>query len=558
MAEEIETIDKSPSGVDENSLNVTLREKISQGKNYFIGIGIDAYQSKNQLFTCVNDCTELSKILSTQYSFEIFDSLLLNEKATKQGIEDLLQKFRKSAPGPADNLILFFSGHGYLFPIQKEVKNGKEEITEGIGCWVSWEAAGTELKNFLKLADVIDEIKQLNMRHILIISDCCHAGSILEQPTFYNFNAQVSATDDLFMAPSRWAICSSRSNQVSAAEKEASLSRFTERLVYELNNNIESELLLNSLVASIQKYFNEKKWQSPFAAPLSIIKNNGGQFIFKLKRDVQIARKSKTYLEQGLMILNFDSQKALFKKFAEKQKKQFAIFTGTPNCALNLLSFRARTYAAFPANFERVLRVSLYSQFSIQDISEVRVLNIFISALGIPFPNLTAVANHLLSILANKTILFEFEFYNGSAEAEPGMRQKDKQELVDQLADFVKTVNDNHPADNRLVIFIIDKESCDYENIYKDSIGGINTIVMPLVEPLKYDKAMDWYDTFRNYYISNKVALTEFDDLLKAGVLLKLESTLEEAKGFPGSIIRRICNQVQCDDLAERVLYPYQ
>ena len=136
------------SGIDEEN-----EKDFAEGTNYIITIGIDTYKNPAlKLKSCVNDCNALVKILTEQYSFEAFEESLLNENATKKGILDLLERFRISKKLTTnDSLILYFSGHGHLFPLP-----GNEKI----GCWVPQEAMDQQLKNLLKLPDVIDEIKQ--------------------------------------------------------------------------------------------------------------------------------------------------------------------------------------------------------------------------------------------------------------------------------------------------------------------------------------------------------------------------------------------------------------
>lgn len=75
-------------------------------------VGINDYQSINDLSGCVNDVTNMRSILKTYCGFQNADlRVLINQRATKANILDRLSSLVKGAK-PGDLLVFHYSGHG--------------------------------------------------------------------------------------------------------------------------------------------------------------------------------------------------------------------------------------------------------------------------------------------------------------------------------------------------------------------------------------------------------------------------------------------------------------
>ena len=113
-------------------------ENIKRGNNYLLVIGIDNYVHCPKLNNAVNDAEGFVKLLTERYDFKsVHTKTLLNEEATCRRI---IAEFRALAQKvtPADNLIIYFSGHGefdkvlqqgYWIPVDAE----KGDILERAG-----------------------------------------------------------------------------------------------------------------------------------------------------------------------------------------------------------------------------------------------------------------------------------------------------------------------------------------------------------------------------------------------------------------------------------------
>ncbi|HAX76429.1 MAG TPA: hypothetical protein DCY88_11465 [Cyanobacteria bacterium UBA11372] len=142
-------------------------------------IGINAYSNGIQkLETAVNDAEKIAKLLKEKYQYEVL--LLLDEKATKAQLTDLLENFEdkilRLADGNEvqikedDRLLFYFAGHG----IASEVQNNTDELA---GYLVPQDGQCGAKRTWLQMQRLHDALIHLPCRHLLIILDCCFAGT---------------------------------------------------------------------------------------------------------------------------------------------------------------------------------------------------------------------------------------------------------------------------------------------------------------------------------------------------------------------------------------------
>lgn len=151
-------------------------------------VGINNYHPKGPMKTlegCVNDinlfaeCLErYNQIIPENQRFELHIKKLSNEEATKANV---IEAFRSHLRDQADEntTVLFqFSGHGAYQPTANDFKNliadhnKREEsiVTYDSRVEIKWDLADKEL------AILLSEIHE-KKAHILVLMDCCHAGS---------------------------------------------------------------------------------------------------------------------------------------------------------------------------------------------------------------------------------------------------------------------------------------------------------------------------------------------------------------------------------------------
>jgi hypothetical protein len=137
------------------------------GKQYAVLIAINKYARWNALRNPVKDAREIREILSRRYYVQEFIELY-DEEATKAGIIKLFDRLIRITK-PEDAVFIFYAGHGHL------------DTMSDTGFWVPIDG-GTdryEQLNWLPNTQIRGFISKMKARHILLVSDACFAGDIL-------------------------------------------------------------------------------------------------------------------------------------------------------------------------------------------------------------------------------------------------------------------------------------------------------------------------------------------------------------------------------------------
>ena len=132
-------------------------QEIKRGNNYLFAIGINGYQHFPRLTNARKDIEDITKVLVDQYSFEQARvQVILDEQASRENIVDQLNALREIVQ-PQDRLLIYYSGHGY---------SDNER-----GYWIPVDAEHDHISSFVSNADILDIIKLIRARHILLISE---------------------------------------------------------------------------------------------------------------------------------------------------------------------------------------------------------------------------------------------------------------------------------------------------------------------------------------------------------------------------------------------------
>ena len=139
-------------------------------------IGIDAYSHVTPLRSAVADARAIAKVLEFDHHYKAVH-LLLDADATREGILRLLETLRRSL-GPDSGVVIYYAGHGvteddasgspqgYLLP-----QNARLDDKEN---WLSMD----ELRRALGLHAKAKPEDEWPCRHLLVVLDCCYAGTI--------------------------------------------------------------------------------------------------------------------------------------------------------------------------------------------------------------------------------------------------------------------------------------------------------------------------------------------------------------------------------------------
>ena len=144
-------------------------------------IGINQYDVNNgipTLETAFHDAKKLAFILADKYQYQVLP--LLNTDATQSRLDSLLAAFtQKILPlpdgskvqiEPDDRVLFYFAGHGIAL-------DGLDNAEGPAGYLVPQDARLDDSSTLLPMQRLHDALVQLPCRHLLIILDCCFAGT---------------------------------------------------------------------------------------------------------------------------------------------------------------------------------------------------------------------------------------------------------------------------------------------------------------------------------------------------------------------------------------------
>ncbi|HEV8483467.1 MAG TPA: caspase family protein [Blastocatellia bacterium] len=145
---------------------------------YALLVGIDEYpQPTRSLLGCVNDIKAFQEYLNTRVEsdeFRLRDRVLLNQEATYKAIIDGFESHLSRAKD-RDVVVFYFSGHGSQEHCPEEFWHLEpDRMNETLVCYDS-RPAGRDLAD-KELAKLIARIARRSP-HIVVVLDCCHAGS---------------------------------------------------------------------------------------------------------------------------------------------------------------------------------------------------------------------------------------------------------------------------------------------------------------------------------------------------------------------------------------------
>lgn len=137
------------------------------GRQILVAIAIDSYSQWMPLRNPVKDARKLVEVLQKRYFIDETIQLY-NQQATRRGIirafEDLVERGK-----PEDSILIYYAGHGHI-----------DQLTE-TGAWIPQDA-GTdryEQQNWIPNAQIRTLITKMKARHVLLISDSCFSGDLL-------------------------------------------------------------------------------------------------------------------------------------------------------------------------------------------------------------------------------------------------------------------------------------------------------------------------------------------------------------------------------------------
>ncbi len=206
----------------------------------------------------IKDAEAIKNVISTRYTFKEENIKLLKNP----GMEGILGAFdelsRKLTAN--DNLLIFYAGHGWW------------DYEAGIGFWLPSDADNINRTRWIRNSTVQDFMKELKVKHALLVTDACFSGSIFVARSL-NFNTSL-AIKRLYEMPSRKAMTSGSLTEVP--DQSIFVKYFIDRLIRNEEKTLSAEQLFTSFRIAVIN-------NSDVLPQYGVIKNvgdEGGEFIF--------------------------------------------------------------------------------------------------------------------------------------------------------------------------------------------------------------------------------------------------------------------------------------
>lgn len=234
-------------------------------KNFLLVIGINNYQHWPKLNNAVKDASDMATILMGKYNFEFSNvTLVRDEQATRSAIYNSLRSLIEKI-SPQDNLVVYFSGHGYFDELLSE------------GYWIPVDAKVNSSGDYISNTEILKILGSINSQHTFLVADACFSGALFA-------DSRRGYTDNVEKFKSRWGLASGRLETVSDGEI-GSNSPFAKRVIQFLRENEKDKFAISELIQYVKTQVAEDINQTPIGNPLKALGDEGGELVFYKKKN---------------------------------------------------------------------------------------------------------------------------------------------------------------------------------------------------------------------------------------------------------------------------------
>ena len=150
-------------------------QRLAAGRRALL-IGIDAYQSVSPLNGPVNDANDMAAFLVERAGFQQSDlRILLNAEATRDNILAEIEAWLIKGTKPGDDVLLYFSGHGFQQPdLDGDETDNLDETLVPVDVRVD---EGRMVRGMITDDDIALLLDRLADRRTYVVVDACHSGT---------------------------------------------------------------------------------------------------------------------------------------------------------------------------------------------------------------------------------------------------------------------------------------------------------------------------------------------------------------------------------------------
>lgn len=234
-------------------------------KNFLLVVGINSYQYWPKLNNAVKDVDDLVTILMEKYNYQFSNvTVLKDEQATRANLINAMRNLI-SKISAQDNLLIYFSGHGYFDEILNE------------GYWIPVEAHTNSSGEYISNSEILKIISNVNSQHTFLVADACFSGALFA-------DSKRGYTDQVEKFRSRWGLASGRLEVVSDGSAGDTNSPFAKRFIQFLQENEKDKFAVSELVQFVKTQVAEDTNQTPIGNPLKALGDEGGEMVFYKKK----------------------------------------------------------------------------------------------------------------------------------------------------------------------------------------------------------------------------------------------------------------------------------
>ena len=232
-------------------------------KNFLLVIGINNYQYWPKLNNAVKDASDIATVLMGKYNFDFSNvTLIRDEQATRstiyKGLRGLIEKVT-----PQDNLVIYFSGHGYFDPLLNE------------GYWIPVDAEVNSSGDYISNTEILRILGSINSQHTFLVADACFSGALFA-------DSRRGYTENVEKFKSRWGLASGRLETVSDGAV-GNNSPFAKRVIQFLRENEKDKFAVSEMIQYVKTQVAEDTNQTPIGNPLKALGDEGGELVFYKK-----------------------------------------------------------------------------------------------------------------------------------------------------------------------------------------------------------------------------------------------------------------------------------
>lgn len=235
-----------------------------KAKNFLFIVGVNDYEFWPKLNNAVKDANDITNSLLSNYNFGIDNLIMIkNEQATRANIYKNLRSLIELIT-PQDNLVVYFSGHGYFDGVLNE------------GYWIPVDARLNNSGDYLSNSDILKIIGSIDSQHTFLIADACFSGSLFSE-------SKRGYAENVEKYKSRWGLASGRLEVVSDGSIGQN-SPFALATVTFLNDNEKDKFAISELIQFVKMKVSETSSQTPLGNPLKVLGDEGGEMVIYKRR----------------------------------------------------------------------------------------------------------------------------------------------------------------------------------------------------------------------------------------------------------------------------------